>query len=90
MHAVETFTGFKWIAREVLDRPELEFVMGYEQALGYLVRSRPLDKDGISAAVLFAEMAAVAGSRRPHHAAVARRSSPPGSAGTCSPTPRCG
>lgn len=56
----ETFTGFKWIARAVLDRPELRFVMGYEQALGYLVARRPLDKDGISAAVLFAELAAVA------------------------------
>jgi phosphomannomutase len=62
VHSVETFTGFKWIAREVLDRPELEFVMGYEQALGYLVAQQPLDKDGISAAVLFAEMAAVAAS----------------------------
>ena len=60
VHSVETFTGFKWIAREVLDRPELTFVMGYEQALGYLVAPRPLDKDGISAAVLFAEMAGVA------------------------------
>lgn len=60
VHSVETFTGFKWIAREVLDRPELDFVMGYEQALGYLVARQPLDKDGISAAVLFAEMAAVA------------------------------
>jgi len=58
--SAETFTGFKWIARAVLDRPDLRFVMGYEQALGYLVADRPLDKDGISAAVLFAELAAVA------------------------------
>ena len=56
----ETFTGFKWIARTVLDHPELRFVFGYEQALGYLVAPRPLDKDGITAAVLFAEIAAVA------------------------------
>jgi phosphomannomutase len=60
VHSAETFTGFKWIARAVLDRPELRFVVGYEQALGYLVADRPLDKDGISAAVLFAEIAAVA------------------------------
>ena len=33
----ETFTGFKWMARAVLDHPELRFVFGYEQALGYLV-----------------------------------------------------
>ena len=60
VHSAETFTGFKWIARAVLDHPEWRFVMAYEQALGYLVASRPLDKDGISAAVLFAEIAAVA------------------------------
>jgi len=60
VHVIETFTGFKWIARAVLDHPEWDFVMGYEQALGYLVADRPLDKDGISAAVLFAEIAAAA------------------------------
>lgn len=60
VHAAETFTGFKWIARTVLDHPELRFVFGYEQALGYLVTDRPLDKDGITAAVLMAEVAAVA------------------------------
>jgi phosphomannomutase len=60
VHVTETFTGFKWIARAVLDHPEWDFVMGYEQALGYLVADRPLDKDGISAAVLFAEIAAAA------------------------------
>ncbi len=56
----ETSTGFKWIARAVLDRPELRFVFGYEQALGYLVARRPLDKDGISAAVRFTELTAAA------------------------------
>jgi phosphomannomutase len=60
VHSTETFTGFKWIARAVLDHPEWRFVLGYEQALGYLVANRPLDKDGISAAVLFAEIAAAA------------------------------
>ena len=60
VHFAETFTGFKWIGRTVLDHPELRFVFGYEQALGYLVAPRPLDKDGISAAVMFAEVAALA------------------------------
>jgi phosphomannomutase len=60
VQSAETFTGFKWIARAVLDRPDLRFLVGYEQALGYLVAQRPLDKDGISAAVLFAEIAAAA------------------------------
>ena len=60
VHSAETFTGFKWIARAVLERPDLHFVFGYEQALGYLVTDRPLDKDGITAALLMAEVAAVA------------------------------
>ncbi len=60
VHFAETFTGFKWIGRTVLDHPDLRFVFGYEQALGYLVAPRPLDKDGISAAVLLSEVAAVA------------------------------
>jgi phosphomannomutase len=60
VHFAETFTGFKWMARAALDRPHLRMVFAYEQALGYLVTSRPLDKDGISAAVMMAEVAAVA------------------------------
>jgi phosphomannomutase len=60
VHAKETYTGFKWIARTALDSPHLRFVFGYEQALGYLVAPRPLDKDGISAALMLAEVAAVA------------------------------
>jgi phosphomannomutase len=60
VHYAETFTGFKWIARTVLDHPDRRFVFGYEQALGYLVATRPLDKDGISAAVMMAEVAATA------------------------------
>ena len=60
VHFAETFTGFKWIGRAVLDRPELRLVFAYEQALGYLVARRPLDKDGISAAVMLAEVAGLA------------------------------
>jgi phosphomannomutase len=57
---LETFTGFKWIGHTVLQHPDKHFVFGYEQALGYLVCGQPLDKDGITAAVLMAEVAAVA------------------------------
>jgi len=60
VHSEETFTGFKWIGKIATERPELRLMLGYEQALGYLVAPRPLDKDGITAAVLMAEIAAVA------------------------------
>ncbi len=64
----ETFTGFKWIASAVERRadgraeglPEPRLVFAYEQALGYLVAGEPLDKDGITAAVMMAEIAACA------------------------------
>ncbi len=62
VHSEETYTGFKWIARIATERAAegQRFVFGYEQALGYLVTDRPLDKDGISAAVMMAEIAACA------------------------------
>jgi phosphomannomutase len=51
---VETLTGFKWIARV----PGLRY--GYEEALGYCVDPGSVrDKDGVSAALLVAELAAV-------------------------------
>jgi phosphomannomutase len=62
IHSEETFTGFKWIGKIATERPDLRLMLGYEQALGYLVAPRPLDKDGITAAVLMAEIAAVAAS----------------------------
>ena len=57
----ETLTGFKWIASRAiaLEREGFEFVFGYEEALGYCVGSVVHDKDGISAALLAAEVAAV-------------------------------
>jgi phosphomannomutase len=60
VHSEETFTGFKWIGKIATERPDQRLVLGYEQALGYLVAPRPLDKDGITAAVMMAEIAAVA------------------------------
>jgi phosphomannomutase len=56
----ETLTGFKWIARAMIEHPDLQFVLGYEQALGFLVGDVVRDKDGISAALVLAEVAAVA------------------------------
>ena len=52
--AQETLTGFKWIGRV----PGLRF--GYEEALGYCVDPGTVpDKDGITAALLVAELAAM-------------------------------
>ena len=60
VHYAESFTGFKWIADAVRSRPELRFVFGYEQALGYLLTPTPVDKDGIGAAVVMAHIAGAA------------------------------
>jgi phosphomannomutase len=51
----ETLTGFKWVSRV----PGLVF--GYEEALGYLVNPSVVrDKDGISAALAFLDLASEA------------------------------
>jgi phosphomannomutase len=51
---VETLTGFKWLARAAPD-----LVYGYEEALGYAVAPDLVrDKDGVSAALRVAELAA--------------------------------
>ena len=56
-----TLTGFKWIANAAMDieaTGEAEFVFGYEEALGYTVGPIVRDKDGVSAALVFADLAA--------------------------------
>ena len=60
---VRTLTGFKWIMAPRLASPDAPWVFGYEEALGYSVSDAVLDKDGISAAVEFARMAAALAER---------------------------
>ncbi|HZD23185.1 MAG TPA: phospho-sugar mutase [Acidimicrobiia bacterium] len=56
-----TLTGFKWIARAgfTLEGRGLgRFIFGYEEALGYTIGTTVRDKDGISAALIFVDLAA--------------------------------
>jgi phosphomannomutase len=60
----QTLTGFKWVCNSAFDleaEGKGEMILGYEEALGYSVGTVVRDKDGISAAVAFAMLAAEAG-----------------------------
>ena len=57
---VETLTGFKWLARAARARPGHRLLFAYEEALGYAVSDAVADKDGLSAALVVAEMVAEA------------------------------
>jgi phosphomannomutase len=62
---VQTLTGFKWIANKSLELAAEghEVVLGYEEALGYSVKGLVRDKDGVSAAAVMAELAALLADR---------------------------
>jgi phosphomannomutase len=57
---VETLTGFKWIMHDSAAHTDGRFLFGYEEALGYAVNDIVRDKDGISAALVVAGIAAEA------------------------------
>ncbi|MBU1494609.1 MAG: phospho-sugar mutase [Actinobacteria bacterium] len=59
-HWEQTLTGFKWICNAALDLEadgSGRFSFGFEEALGYSVGRVVRDKDGIGAAVWFADLA---------------------------------
>jgi phosphomannomutase len=55
-----TLTGFKWIARAGLQAESegKRYVLGFEEAIGYNVGLKVRDKDGVTAALLVADLAA--------------------------------
>ena len=54
----ETLTGFKWIANrtDVLRKSGKTVLFGFEEAIGFMCGDFVLDKDGISACLIAAEM----------------------------------
>ena len=53
-------TGFKWIAKFIIDFPNQEFISGGEESFGYMVGDAVRDKDAVSAILLVCEIAAIA------------------------------
>ncbi|HMV68893.1 MAG TPA: phospho-sugar mutase, partial [Myxococcota bacterium] len=54
----ETLTGFKWIGHRAIEHDAAggAFVFGFEEALGYTAGSVVRDKDGVSTALLMADL----------------------------------
>ena len=60
-YGVETkvgLTGFKWIAKMILDHPEQRFIGGGEESFGFMVGDFVRDKDAVTSALLACEIAA--------------------------------
>ncbi|WHR53038.1 phospho-sugar mutase [Vibrio furnissii] len=56
----QTLTGFKWLTNIAMQQQseQHQFLFAYEEALGYTVGNAVWDKDGLSAMVAFAQLAA--------------------------------
>ncbi|XP_029650022.1 phosphoglucomutase-2-like [Octopus sinensis] len=59
LNFVETLTGFKWMGSESykLINQGKSVLFAFEEAIGFMCGSKVLDKDGVSAAAVIAEMA---------------------------------
>lgn len=57
---IETFTGFRFMAEAVerLEHEGRQYLLAWEEAIGYMCGDHVRDKDGITAGLLIAEMAA--------------------------------
>lgn len=58
---INTLTGFKYIAEKIAEfeeTSEYEFIFGYEESYGYLIKPFARDKDAVQVAIKVAEMAA--------------------------------
>ena len=53
-------TGFKWIAKMILDNPNQDFVGGGEESFGFMVGDFVRDKDAVTSTLLACEIAAQA------------------------------
>ncbi|XP_054996655.1 phosphopentomutase [Sorex araneus] len=64
-HFEETLTGFKWMgnrAKQLMDQGK-NVLFAFEEAIGYMCCPFVLDKDGVSAAVISAELASFLATR---------------------------
>ncbi|WP_455170296.1 phospho-sugar mutase [Aegicerativicinus sediminis] len=55
----EALTGFKWIAKMIVDFPKQEFIGGGEESFGYMVGDFVRDKDAVTSTLLACEIAAI-------------------------------
>lgn len=53
-------TGFKWIAKFIIDFPNQQFIGGGEESFGFMVGDAVRDKDAVGAVLLLSEIAAQA------------------------------
>ena len=53
----KTLTGFKYIGEQIEANPQKDFVFGYEESYGYLIKEFVRDKDAIQACLMLAEAA---------------------------------